>query len=187
MSSHSRIALGLGLLLTLLTSAAAFAKGNFSFITIQGMDVRDPVRLTDPALTTDWFAFADFTRGGVQAPADPGAAYEITRYYVDAGREQAFDQLHYYPATGFVYFDGLVGGSSEYDGKWYPARPGIQVALQNALAGARGVSSAAPDQKLQGSQKDAGSTQSIAALAVAAGLALIFVLAFRFRKPASPG
>src|SRR5581483_5824011 len=121
MLNRIRISITLALLLTLLTFIAAYAKGNFSFITIQGPDMKEAVRVTDPALTTDWFAFADFPRGAVDAPANPGAAYEITRYYIDGSREQAFDHLHYYPDSGFVYYDGILGGRSEYDGKWYSA------------------------------------------------------------------
>ncbi len=117
MFSRIRTALGLALLLTLMISITVLAKGNFSFITISGPNLKETIRSTDPALVTDFFAFADFSRTPVEAPANPGVGYEITRFYIDAGSESAFDKLHYYPETGFVYFDGLVGGSSEYDGK----------------------------------------------------------------------
>jgi hypothetical protein len=45
-----------------------------------------------------------------------------------------FDQLHYYPYTGYVYYDGLVNGSSEYDGKWYAATPSAEEPFRAALA-----------------------------------------------------
>jgi len=136
MFSRLRIAFGLALLLTLMISITVFAKGNFSFITITGPDIKEPIRSTDPALITDFFAFADFTQSLTAAPVNPGMGYEITRYYIDSGKESAFDQLHYYPDTGFVYFDGLVGGSSEYDGKWYTANTGIKEAFMKALPAA---------------------------------------------------
>jgi hypothetical protein len=184
MFSRIRIAIGLALLLTLLTFIAAYAKGNFSFITIQGPDIKGPVRVTDPALTTDWFAFADFSRGKVDPPANPGASYEITRYYIDQGREQAFDRLHYYPDTGFVYYDGIVGGWSEYDGKWYAAQSGIEATFKNVLVKAiQAQPGIAANQSAGSSQSEIDATQPVAPLAITAGLAVILVLAFWLRKP----
>jgi hypothetical protein len=133
MFSRSRFALGLTLLLTLFTSVTVFAKGSYAFITIDGPDLKESIRSTDPALTSDFFTFAEFYQNETEAPADPGAGYEITRYYVDGGREVVFDRLHYYPDTGFVYYDGLVNGSSEYDKKWYPAKPEVKAVFAAAL------------------------------------------------------
>jgi hypothetical protein len=133
MFSRSRFALGLTLLLTLLTSVTVFAKGSYAFITIDGPDLKEPIRSTDLALTSDFFSFAEFYQNATDAPADPGVGYEITRYYVDGGREVAFDRLHYYPDTGYVYYDGFVNGSSEYDRKWYPAKPEVKAVFAAAL------------------------------------------------------
>lgn len=141
MFTRFRTALGLTLLLTLLTSITVFAKGSFAFITISGPDLKEPIHSTDPALTTDFFAFAEFYQNQTDAPANPGVVYEVTRYYVDGGRESAFDRLHYYPETGYVYFDGLVNGSSEYDGKWYPAKSEIKDVFFNVLASVPAVQS----------------------------------------------
>jgi hypothetical protein len=133
MFSRFRIAAGLALLLALLTPITALAKGAFSFISITGPDLKEPIRISDLALTEDFFTFADFYRDGTETPADPGIGYEITRYYVDGKRESAFDKLHYYPDTGFVYYDGIVNGSSEYDKKWYTARPDIKTIFESAI------------------------------------------------------
>ena len=133
MCSRIRIALGLALLFSLLTSMTALAKGQFSLIAVTGGQLKDEVRLSDPALTRDFFTFADFYRGRTEAPVDPGVSYEITRYYLNGQSETAFDRLHYYPETGFVYYDGIVGGSSEYDGKWYSANPDIRSTFETAL------------------------------------------------------
>ena len=142
--------------------------------------------MTDPALTTDWSAFADFPRGSVDAPANPGAAYEITRYYIDQGREQAFDRLHFYPDTGFVYYDGIAGGRSEYDGKWYQAKRGIEVAFKDALVRAiQAPPATAANQSAGSFQSEVDAAQSVAPFAVTAGLAAVFVLAFRLRKKPS--
>lgn len=128
-----RTALGLAFLLTLITSTAALAKGNFTFIMVSGGNLKTGLRLTDRALTNDFFAFADFSRDKAEAPANPGIGYEVTRYYSDNGVEHAFDHLHYYPDTGFVYYDGIVDGWSEYDGQWYTAQPGVKTAFDDAL------------------------------------------------------
>ena len=134
MFSRIRLALGLALLLTLFTSVTVFAKGDFSFISVTGAKLKAEVRLSDPALTKDFFTFADFYQNRAEAPADPGMGYQITRYYVDGYTETAFDRLHYYPETGFVYYDGIAnGGSSEYDGKWYTAHSEIKDTFETAL------------------------------------------------------
>lgn len=133
MLSRIRIALGLALLLSLLTSITALAKGQFSFIAVTSGQLTDEVRLSVPALTEDFFAFADFYENKTEAPADPGVGYEITRYYINGHTETAFDRLHYYPETGYVYYDGIVDGSSEYDRKWYIAKPDMQKTFETAL------------------------------------------------------
>jgi hypothetical protein len=192
MFTRFRLALGLTLLLTLLTSVTVFAKGSFAFITITGPNLKEPIRSTDPALTTDFFAFADFTHGIMKVPTNPGVGYEVTRYYNDGGREAAFDHLHYYPETGYVYFDGLVNGSSEYDGKWYPAKPEIKDVFFSALAPVSTVktepqtsnsqSQPAESNTLTKSALPISETQSITLVSVIAGLVVIGVLAYRRRR-----
>jgi hypothetical protein len=134
MFSRIRIALGLALLMSLLTSITALAKGNFSFIAITSAKLKNEVRLSDPALTHDFFTFADYFQNKTETPVDPGVGYEITRYYINGQTETAFDRLHYYPETGFVYYDGIVNGASEYDGKWYIAKSEIKSIFETALS-----------------------------------------------------
>ncbi|MEP7137321.1 MAG: hypothetical protein ABI904_20540 [Chloroflexota bacterium] len=133
MFSRIRVAAGLALMLALFASSTVFAKGSFAFIRVTGRDLKDVVRISDPTVTADYFAFANFFKALAKAPDNPGAGYEITRYYVDGNQESAFDKLHYYPDTGFVYYDGLVNGSSEYDGKWYTANADIKPIFEPAL------------------------------------------------------
>lgn len=151
-------------LVALFVPAAVLAKGNFSFIVIQGSGVDGKLRSTDPALTDDFFAFADFSSARTDQPAKPGPGYEVIRYYDDNGREFAFDHLHYYPETGYVYYDGIVGGWSEYDGKWYIANPNIKDSFENIFL---------------------KQSQSAAPFIAAAALSLLFVLAFMFRPTAT--
>jgi hypothetical protein len=128
-----RIAMGLALTMSLITAVTVFAKGGYSFITIQGGALKEAIRLSERDLTTDFFAFADFYLNKTETPANPGVGYEVTRYYMNGGAESAFDQLHYYPETGFVYYDGLVNGSSEYDDHWYIANPDMKILFERVL------------------------------------------------------
>jgi hypothetical protein len=145
MFPHTRVALGLALLFGLISSRPVFAKGGFDFITITGPNLKEAVHITDAALTEDFFTFANFYEDKTKEPADPGQGYEILRYYVDGKREIIFDRLHYYPETGFVFYDGIENGESEYDGEWYTANVEIKTVFESALSIQTG--SAAPLEK----------------------------------------
>jgi hypothetical protein len=121
----------LGLAIPMLT---ATAKGNFDYVTVKGPGITGEINITNPALTDDFFAFADFSRGSIASPSAPGEGYQVVRVYVADNNDQPFDQLHYYPYTGYVYYDGVVNGSSEYDGKWYAANPAAEGPFRAALA-----------------------------------------------------
>jgi hypothetical protein len=123
--------------LLLLLSSIAFARGEFDYLTVKGPGITGEINITNPALTADFFIFADFTQGAIDPPADPGQGYQVVRVYVETvdGKptDRLFDQLHYYPYTGYVYYDGLVEGSSEYDGKWYTGNPAAEAPFRAAL------------------------------------------------------
>lgn len=199
MFSRIRIAIGLALILTLFTSINVSAKGSFSFIAVTGAKLADEVRISDPALTQDFFTFADFYRSKAEAPVDPGVGYEITRYYVNGYTETPFDKLHYYPETGFVYYDGIAnGGSSEYDGAWYTAQPAIKSTFESALLtqirlmelgteeGSKAmVPPAEPIQAIAQAQTRPSipPTQSLVPILLTAGFVFLLAVAFlRFRK-----
>lgn len=190
MFSRIRTAFGLALLLSLLTSMTVFAKGGFSFITITGADLKDVVRVTDKSLTISFFAFSNFYEDRTDAPADPGVGYEITRYYIDGKREIAFDSLHYYPEAGFVFYDGIISGESEYDGEWYTADPEIKTVFESALtAQIKPVTSVSQPQSVKPIEQVQPIAQVPQAppittiLAITTGLAVILVFAYWRRKP----
>jgi len=112
----------------------ALAKGPFSYITIKGPGISGDLSVTDPVML-DFFAFADFSKGGIAEPSNPGEGYEVIRSFVDENNKvQNWDLLYYYPDTGYVYYDGLINGSSEYDKQWYVARPEVEAGFRAVLA-----------------------------------------------------
>jgi hypothetical protein len=118
----------------IIPTTLVLAKGKFDYITIKGPGVTGEINVTNPTLTGEFFAFADFSKGPIDPPADPGEGYQIVRVYVVDTKPVPFDQLHYYPYTGYVYYDGLANGSSEYDGKWYTANPSANDPFRAVLA-----------------------------------------------------
>ena len=196
MFSRIRVALGIALLLSLITSIPVFAKGGFSFITISGPTLKEEVRATDAALTADFFAFADFYRDKATAPTNPGVGYEIARAYIDGNREFVFDRLHYYRETGYVFYDGIENGSSEYDGEWYIARNEVKAPFESALASQpaqvvplqekQPIPSQADNPIFQPQPVDPSARSwSGMIIAVATGLTTLFVFAFWRRKPSA--
>ena len=191
MFTRIRIALACALLAALLASISVFAKGGFAFITISGADLKETIRATDGELTRDFFAFADFSRTKTDKPASPGVGYEIIRYYMEASREVPFDKLHYYPGTGFVYYDGIENGSTEYDGKWYTANAEIKTVFEDVLSGAlasplanKPLEQTKPDPTIQqtNSSQTMPAPQSTMPIFIAgslAAIALLFILARR--------
>ncbi|MCX6059883.1 MAG: hypothetical protein NTW69_17250 [Chloroflexi bacterium] len=115
-------------------TAFAFAKGKFDYIVIKGPGITGDVNVSNPVLTQDYFTFADFSKGGVAEPAEPGAGFQVVRMVAEGSKGVPYDQLHYYPYTGYVYYDGIVNGFSEDGGKWYIANPAIKEPFLSALA-----------------------------------------------------
>jgi hypothetical protein len=192
MVSRIRLVPWFAVLLSLITSSSALAKGGFDYIAVTGADLETEIRFTDRVLTADFFAFADFYEDRTGAPADPGEGYEITRFYMNGARGVIFDRLHYYPGTGYVFYDGIENGESEYDGEWYIARPEIKPLFEAALA-AQEKQLAAPVSGVQG--ESAGvppapvqmEVQQLPLFLLAGGLAALTALAtlaFRRRRPA---
>ena len=191
MFTRIRIALGLSVGLLLLTALPALAKGGFDFITITGPDMKESVRINDTRLTEDFFTFANFYEEKTEAPADPGKGYEITRHYLQGNGNVIFDRLHYYPETGFVFYDGIENGHSEYDDEWYNARADIKPVFESVLAAQIEIAAAAEeDRPLSQSSGLSPARPSILQvpflpfIALIAGLVIVLILAFRSRRSA---
>lgn len=194
MSFRIRTAIGLALLLVLITFIPVFAKGGFSFITIMGPGLKQEVRVTDTGLTEDYFAFADFYSDQVAAPKNPGQGYAITRYYVQGKGEIAFDQIHYYPESGYVFYDGILNGESEYDGEWYSANPAVKTVFEDVLSTASIAD--APVKQPESIQPVVPVTQAqpvpamdpsqvVIPAVIIAGLLVLTLFALRLREPST--
>ena len=196
MCRRVRSAIGIALTAALMTITSALAKGSFDFITITGPDLKEAVRVTDASLTEDFFTFANFYEDKTEAPESPGKGYEITRHYVQGLSDVVFDRIHYYPETGFVFYDGIENGDSEYDGEWYTANPAIQTVFESALI-AHSVSVAPAAEKepvTSEAQPLESQTQAkpvlsnapfliLLVLVFGVGLAAVFAFAIGRRKP----
>jgi hypothetical protein len=190
MLTRMRVVFVAVLLVTFVAATTAFAKGGFDFIAITGPNLDETVHLTDAALTEDFFTFANFYEDKAEAPANPGQGYEITRHYMDGSRTITFDRLHYYPEAGFVFYDGIENGESEYDGEWYIARPEIRAVFESALGIAAGMTpvekeepvTPAPQLKSEGvaapSQPESSGLWSLPALIAVAATGLTVLVAF---------
>jgi hypothetical protein len=75
-----------------------------------------------------------------------GDGYLITRFYeISNGSYVAFDQVRYHPdpegGRGYLFYVGIVNGSSEYDGKWFRSSEAGEAVLIDVLADAEPAAS----------------------------------------------
>jgi hypothetical protein len=143
---HTR-AVSLALLVTLLAVVPTSAKGSFGKLIVYGEG--EAVEITHQDLLA-FDSFNEFSAPyrGIPSVTTPGLL--IIRGAVDSrtGQFVAFDSLRLFPETSssdaFVYYEGLVNGWSEYDHRWYAARPeageALLAALGSSAADARGTS-----------------------------------------------
>lgn len=142
MNKHARIILGLSVAIALFATFAvavtAKAKGNFTSLLIFNQSTGEVRLLEDPKLLS-FFAFSDFKEGMKEAPTH-GLGYEIWRLHdgQQRGGLFAFDHLHYYPrgsqSNGYVFYDGIVNGRSEYDQLWFPSTAEGDVLFEKEIA-----------------------------------------------------
>lgn len=114
--------------------AAVIAAGEFDYIVIRGPGITGEINVSNPLFTEDIFTFADFSEGSINPPSDPGLGYQIVWMHAEGSKGIPYDQLHYYPYSGYVYYDGIVNGYSEYGTQWYLANPEIEEPFRAVLA-----------------------------------------------------
>lgn len=116
----------------------ALAKGPFGRVMISGGQPPFEIATTDPALLA-FFSFSEFHTSHIPAPqvAEPG--YVVTRGWIRvSGEFEAVDRLRYYPSTtpgqrGYVFYEGLINGGSEYDQRWYWASTNGDEAMRRLI------------------------------------------------------
>lgn len=130
----SLVVMALAVLTLGITATSVLAKGTFAKITVSGGGLTSEIEATDPALL-GFGSLSAFPTALKQAPPVTGEGYLITRYEQDSnGHYIAWDRLRYYPSVintgGYVFYEGLINGSSEYDGHWFNAVPSGEAAIQ---------------------------------------------------------
>ena len=117
-------------------SISAQAKGSFDKIVVFA-GVSGSFEVDEPSLL-GFFSFSDFSER-LSWPAAPGEGWLIARYANDqkTGEPVPVDHIWMYPPSGnrgpFVYYQGLVNGSSEYDGKLFEGNPEALRQLQSIV------------------------------------------------------
>lgn len=122
------------MLALVIPGTVALADGEFDYIVVKGPGITGDINVSSPLFTADIYTFADFSKGSVSPPTDHGQGYQIVRMHAEGSKGIPYDQLHYYPYTGYVYYDGIVNGFSENGGKWYIANPDIKEPFRAILA-----------------------------------------------------
>jgi hypothetical protein len=122
-----RLMIGVLLLLIMAVplSGVAAKGGSFTQVVISGDSIDNPIVITDDLILDSFsiYNFADLSEPLSEVPM-VGDGYTITRgYWVSNSSFLAFDEVTYYPANdgalGYIYYDGLTSGWSEYNRAWY--------------------------------------------------------------------
>lgn len=131
------------LMILTIGSHVALAKGPANKIVITGPGVEGELEITDQETlnSLSMTRLEDFLHGQLENPPLVGdEGYEMTRYF-ETGPEQfrPFDKVVYYPVPeegrGYIFYDGIIDGSSEYDDHWFNATPEGYATMQRILSG----------------------------------------------------
>jgi hypothetical protein len=123
-----------------LVSIPVQAKGPADRLVISSSRLDEDIVVTDSVLLSllSWEYLIDLPTPLAELPQDIGDGYEILREYRDGDSYHPFDQMVYYPSqagqSGYVFFEGIVNGSSEYDGKWFAAKPEGEAVIQRLVS-----------------------------------------------------
>lgn len=128
-------------LLLVVTAVAAIlavpaaAKEGFNIVTVAGPDWRGEIEITDPELlaSLDMSHFLNLDRP-IDAPAQVGRGYLVTRGYVEGAERHMFDRIVYFPGSpSYAYYLEIVNGAGPMDGNWYTVSEQGDGALAVAL------------------------------------------------------
>ena len=118
----------------LIPTHPVMAKGAFDRVTISGPGLTGELAVTAAMLHLPFIDNLEDDRSPVAPPVNPGAGYDLIRYY----GFRAFDHVRYYPdrqgRRGILYYVGIVNGAGPDDGKWFPATEAGERVLLRVLA-----------------------------------------------------
>lgn len=114
------------------------AKGMSDRIVISSPALSEDIIVEDESMLSALYLMAKFADGEIDEPDDIDVGYELKRQSSHDGTYTGFDIVYYYPSTsdksGYVYYLGIVDGSSTLDRKWYDVRPEAELAMQYILS-----------------------------------------------------
>jgi hypothetical protein len=118
-----------------LTAVSAEAMGKFDLIVMESEGLSFQVFDSE---FLDFYAFSNFAEANISDPPSMEKGILVTRYSpVDDVYIEPYDQLIYYPSTngsgGYVFYVGLMDGSSDYDQKWYQGNPEAEMMINNTF------------------------------------------------------
>jgi WD40 repeat protein len=140
MKKYKLTIVALGLAVVMLAAHVTLAKGAWGKVTITGQGLSEAIEVTDPQLldSLSLGMFQDTASGAIQTPQVAGGSYELLRGWDENGKFVPFDRVHYYAdpegGTGYLYYDGLVNGWSEFDHHWYRVTKAGEAAMQQIFA-----------------------------------------------------
>jgi hypothetical protein len=125
---------------------AVSAKGA-NYIVITQRDLGEPIIVDDLSMASQLSLtmLEDVDHGAIDEPTnlDMDVGYRLERGFYEENVETfvPWDASVYYPdpegGRGYVFYDGIINGGSEYDKKWYRARMEAEALLQQVLYGAQ--------------------------------------------------
>ena len=115
--------------LLLLGSGQVSAKGLAEYVVITGPGLTKPLIVRGAAAHPLGMWLMEIPHALTTHPTHLGRSFTLTR--------DGFDRALYYPnpsgGQGYIFYVGLLNGSSEYDGQWFRASVQNERALQHIL------------------------------------------------------
>jgi hypothetical protein len=123
------------LLITLTFTATAQPAGAMSEINLVILEAEGLSFQVFDTNFLDFYAFSNFPESVAEKPQELDRSILVTRYTpVDDVYIQPLDQLIYYPSSdnsgGYVYYVGMLTGTSDYEQKWYRGTPEAEAMIQ---------------------------------------------------------
>ncbi len=114
-----------------------------NLVILNGPGLAEDTQLDDPIFTHFLsLTLLEDIESPLDEPHELGYAYTLERWFVDDdGQGGHFDTATYYThphgELGYIYYDGIHNGWSEYDEQWYRVNPIGEAVIQQVIAGNR--------------------------------------------------